>query len=167
MRFVHTTGKTWYTVLYKHTMHVISLSSISITTTFKQITRIEWKCVQYSYNTLRETTFRAWRHVYLLPFIILLCERCSILCVLPLLPMMWRHDAWCHVIVPVDSPMSRYCVFSHIPMIWRHDKVVRQRTHRATSRHSFITTVWWYNILYHTPCIRQTTFFKFKGKLWW
>jgi hypothetical protein len=49
-------------------------------------------------------------------------------------------------------------------MIWRHDKIVRQRRSRATSRHSFITTVWWYNILYQTPCIRQATFFKFKGK---
>ena len=30
MRFVHTTGKTWYKVLYKHTTYVISLSNISI-----------------------------------------------------------------------------------------------------------------------------------------
>jgi hypothetical protein len=36
--------------------------------------------------------------------------------------------------------------FPRIPMIWRHDKGVRQRT----SCHSFITTVWWYNILYNT-----------------
>jgi hypothetical protein len=48
-------------------------------------------------------------------------------------------------------------------MIWRHDKIVRQRS-RATSRHSFITTLWWYTILYQTPCIRHATFFKFKGK---
>jgi hypothetical protein len=32
--------------------------------------------------------------------------------------------------------------------------VVRQETSRATSRHSFITTVWWCNILYQTPWIR-------------
>jgi hypothetical protein len=32
MRFVHTTGKTWYKVLYHHTMYVISLSNISIKT---------------------------------------------------------------------------------------------------------------------------------------
>ena len=48
MRFVHATGLTWYKVLYKHTMHVISLSNISIKTNFKQITRVELKCVQYS-----------------------------------------------------------------------------------------------------------------------
>jgi hypothetical protein len=48
--------------------------------------------------------------------------------------------------------------------VWRYVKVVRQRTSRATSRHSVITTLWWYNILYRTPCIRQATFFKFKGK---
>jgi hypothetical protein len=50
----------------------------------------------------------------------------------------------------VHSPMSGYCVLFHIPMIWCHVKVVRQRTSRATSGHSFITTVWWYNILYQT-----------------
>jgi hypothetical protein len=38
--------------------------------------------------------------------------------------------------------------------VWRHVKVVRQRTSRATSRHSFITTVWWYNILYQTGDFR-------------
>ena len=38
----------------------------------------------------------------------------------------------------------------HFPMTWRHDKIVRQRRSCATSCHSFITTVWWYNILYQT-----------------
>ena len=37
-----------YTVLYHHTMYVISLSNISIKTNFKQIARVELKCVQYS-----------------------------------------------------------------------------------------------------------------------
>ena len=36
---------------------------------------------------------------------------------------------------------ASYCVLSHIPMIWRHVKVVWQRTSRAMSRHSFITSV--------------------------
>ena len=40
-------------------------------------------------------------------------------------------------------------VFPHIPKLWRNDKVVRQRRTHATSRHSFINTVW-YNILYQT-----------------
>jgi hypothetical protein len=59
MRLVHTTDKTWYTVLYHHNMYVISLSKISIKTNFKQIARVELKCVQYS----EETTFFVWRHV--------------------------------------------------------------------------------------------------------
>ena len=70
VRFVHTTSKTWYKILYKHT--VISLFNISIKTNFKKITRIEIRLTDM-YNTLRETTFCSWRHVYMLPFIILLC----------------------------------------------------------------------------------------------
>jgi hypothetical protein len=71
---------------------------------------------------------------------------------------------WRHVIFSIHSPTSGSYVLSHIPMIWRHIKVVRQRTSRATSRNWFITTVWWYNIFYQTPCIRQATFVNFKGK---
>jgi hypothetical protein len=48
MRSVHATDKTWYTVLYHHTMYVMSLSNISIKTNFKQIARVELKCIQYS-----------------------------------------------------------------------------------------------------------------------
>jgi hypothetical protein len=48
MWLVHTTGKTWYKVLYQHTMYVTSLSNISIKTNFKQIIRVELKFVQYS-----------------------------------------------------------------------------------------------------------------------
>ena len=48
MQLVHATDKTWYTVLYHHTMYVISLSNISIKTNFKHIARVELKCVQYS-----------------------------------------------------------------------------------------------------------------------
>ena len=45
-----------------------------------------------------------------------------------------------------------------------YDKVVRQRKFRATSRHSFITTVWRYTILYQPRCIREATFVNFNGK---
>jgi len=38
--------------------------------------------------------------------------------------------------------------FPRIPMVWRHGKDVRQRRSPATSRHSFITTVWCYSILF-------------------
>ena len=37
-----------YESRYHHTMYVISLSNISIKTNFKQIARVELKCVQYS-----------------------------------------------------------------------------------------------------------------------
>jgi hypothetical protein len=130
MRLAHATGKTWYNILYQHTMYVISLSNISIKTHFKQITRVTIRLTNV-YNALREITFCAWRHV---------CCR----------------SFYCFVY------LAHIDVF--YPMIWRHDKIVRQRRSRATSRLSFITTVWWYNILYQTPCIRQATFFKFKGK---
>jgi hypothetical protein len=123
MRFVHTTGKTWYTVLYQHTMYVISLSNISINTKFKQITRVEIRFTNV-YNTLGETTFCAWRHV------IVAFHSFDLLTLLTL------------------------TCFPRIPMNWRHDTIVLQRRSRVTSGHSFITTVWWYNILYHTPCIR-------------
>ena len=105
MRLVHTTGKTWYKVLHKHTMYVISLSNISIKTNFKQITRVEIKLLNL-YTTLRETTFCAWRHVI-----------CALLTLLTLT-----------CFTPHSNEMRSW----------------------QTSRHSFITTVWWYNILYQT-----------------
>jgi hypothetical protein len=49
MRFVHTTGKTWYKMLYQHNMYVINLSNISIKTNFKQITRIEIRNLLHTY----------------------------------------------------------------------------------------------------------------------
>jgi hypothetical protein len=57
MRLVHTTGKTWYKVLYKHTMYVISLSNISIKTNFKQITRVEIRLTNL-YNTLYKNLYK-------------------------------------------------------------------------------------------------------------
>jgi hypothetical protein len=62
MRLVHTTGKTWYKMLYQHTMDVISLFNISIKTNFKQITRVEIRLTNL-HNTPGETTFCTWRHV--------------------------------------------------------------------------------------------------------
>jgi hypothetical protein len=133
MRFVHTTGKTWYKVLYQHIMHVISLPNISIKTNFKQITRVEIRLTNL-YNTLKETTFCAWRHV--------ICCR-YFFC--------FDYVAY----IDVFPTFQWYDVMK---------KIVRQRRSRSTSRHSFITTFWWYYILYQTPCIRQVTFFKFNGK---
>ena len=119
MRLVHATGKTWYKVLYQHTLYVISLSNISIKTNFKQITRVEIRLINL-YNTLGRLH-----------------------CV---------HDVTLFVAVhsfAVLTLLTLTC-FPRISMIWRHDTIVRQRRSRVTSRHSFITTVWWYNILYQT-----------------
>ena len=71
---VHATDKTWYKILYQHTMYVISLSNISIKTNFKQITRVELKFVPYSQGdyilcmTSRHF-FRSFTNVTLLCFV--------------------------------------------------------------------------------------------------
>ena len=90
MPLVHTTGKTWYKMLYQHTMHVISLSNSPIKTNFKQITKVEIRLINL-YHTLVETTFCAWRHV------IFAVHSFALLTLLTLkfssrIPMKWRHD---------------------------------------------------------------------------
>ena len=52
-------------VLYHHTMYVISLSNISIKRNFKQIARVELKCVQYS----EENYILCMTSRYFFPFI--------------------------------------------------------------------------------------------------
>ena len=116
MQLVHATGKTWYKVLYQHTMYVISLSNISIKTNFKLITRVKLKCVQYSegdYISCMTSCYicRSFNDVTLLCFL------------------------------PHSNDMTS----------WQSSSA---GTSRASSRRSFITTVWWYNILYQTPCIK-------------
>ena len=69
MRLIHATGKTWYKVLYQHTMYVISLSNISIKTNFKQITRVELKFVQYSQGDFILCIFRSFTNARLLCFV--------------------------------------------------------------------------------------------------
>ena len=74
MGLVHSTGKTWYKVLYQHTMYVIRLSNISIKTNFKQITRVELKFVQYSQGDYivcmtSRYFFRSFTNVRLLCFV--------------------------------------------------------------------------------------------------
>jgi hypothetical protein len=61
-------------VLYHHTVYVISLSNISIKRNFKQIARVEFKCVQYSEGDyiLCMTSlyfFRSFTNVRLLCFV--------------------------------------------------------------------------------------------------
>ena len=54
-------SKTWYNILYQHTVYVVSLSNISIKTNFKQITRVELKLTNLQ-NALKTATFCEWRH---------------------------------------------------------------------------------------------------------
>jgi hypothetical protein len=81
VQFVHATGKTWYKVLYKHTMYVISLSNISVKTNFKEITRVEIRLTNL-YNTMRETTFCAW-HLFVAVHSIALLTLLTLTCFTP------------------------------------------------------------------------------------
>jgi ABC-type uncharacterized transport system YnjBCD permease subunit len=70
IRLIHATDKTWCTVLYHHTMYVISLSNISIKPNFKQIARVELKCIpDHNSSLLRfvvilvNTTYSTWYKV--------------------------------------------------------------------------------------------------------
>ena len=127
------------------------------------------------YNTVRETTFCAW---------------CNVICCSTFTNVTLLFDHFqCHCTVSRQRlfilemwtvqlpeilkacPCKLECAyFAYIGVYFRildndtYDKVVRQRKFRATSRHSFITTVWWYNILYHKLCIREATFVNFNGK---
>ena len=103
MRLVHATDKIWYTILYHHTKYVISLSNISIKTNFKQIARVELKCVQYSEGDyiLCMTSryfFRSFTNVRLLCFVshsngMTLCQSISaenVLC--NVVPFFYHHS---------------------------------------------------------------------------
>ena len=71
---------------------------------FKQKTRVDLKLI----NTLRETTFCAWRHV-----IFAVHSPLSLYCVLTHIPMIWRHDKV--VRHRTSRAMSRY---SFITTVW-------------------------------------------------
>ena len=178
MRLFHTTGKTWNKVLYQHAMYVIRLSNISIKTNFKQITRVELKLTNL-YNTLRRTTFCIWCCVIccrsftkvklLFGITFSVTVQCPTIC---FLEKFWQYSCrkyWNYVfeikiwqwirdiyyewmIIKQSLCLCRlhWYVLPYSSMIWRHDKVVRQKRSGATSHHSLITTVWWYNILYQT-----------------
>ena len=167
MRLGHTTGKTRYKVLYQHTMyvHVISLSNISIKTNKNE------HFVQYCEGDY-------------------ICAWCDVICCSTFADVTLLFDHFqCHCTVSRQRlfilvmwivqlpeilkacPYKLECAyFAYNGVYFRildndtYDKVVRQMKFRATSRHSFITTVWWYNILYHKLCIREATFVNFKGK---
>jgi hypothetical protein len=137
MRLFHTTGKTWNKVLYQHAMYVIRLSNISIKTNFKQITRVELKLTNL-YNTL--SCRKYWNYVFEIKI------------------WQWIRDIYYEWMI-IKQSLCLCClhwyVLPYSPIIWRHDKVVRQKRSGATSHHSFITTVWWYNILYQTGYFLQ------------
>jgi hypothetical protein len=83
MRLVHATGKTWYKVLYQHTMYVISLSNISIKTNFKQITRVKVKFIQYSEGDYISCMTSRYFVVH---------STMPRYCVFSHIPMIWCHD---------------------------------------------------------------------------
>jgi hypothetical protein len=95
MWLVHATDKTWCTVLYHHTMYVISLSNIS--SNFKQISKVELKCVQYSegdyilYMTSRYF-FRSFTNEMLYHYSVVIKEWCDVARdVLCRTTLTWRH----------------------------------------------------------------------------
>ena len=90
----------------------------------KQIKTNNNVLIYFSTNTLRTTKFFARRHV-----------------------IFWRS---------FTNVSLLFGHFQHrIKTIWSYNKIVRQRRSRSTSCfHSFITTAWWYDILYWRPCIR-------------
>ena len=55
---------------------------------------------------------------------------------------------------------------AYISILWHHEKEVRQWTFHAMSRHSLITIVWWYNILYRTPLTEKFLFSLSKANLY-
>lgn len=55
---------------------------------------------------------------------------------------------------------------AYISILWRHAKEVRQWTFHAMSRHSLITIVWWYSILYQTPLTEKFLFSLSKANLY-
>jgi hypothetical protein len=114
MRSVHATDKTWYTVLYHHTMYV-SLSSISIKTNFKQIARAELKCVHYSEGDYilcmtARYFFRSFTNVRLLCFVshsngMTSCQSSStenVSC--NVAPFFYHHSVViCNILLPLQS----------------------------------------------------------------
>ena len=167
MWLFHTTGKTWYKVLYQHAMYVIRLSNISIKTNNKGRIKIN-NFVQYSSRYLLPFIYQS--HVNVRDHFQCHCTivrqyaflekfwqyRCRKYCnyALEIKIRQWIRDIYYEwMIIKQSLCLCRlhWYVLPCIPIIWHHhDKVVRQNRSGATSHHSFITTVWWYNILYQT-----------------
>ena len=113
MRFVHTKGSTWYNVLNKHTMHVVSLSNISINNKFKannkgrnKINKFEQYCEGDYLLCITSRLFVAVHSIALLMLLTLTC------------------------FTPYSNEMTS----------WHNSSAEKTR---ATSSNYVITTVWW------------------------
>jgi hypothetical protein len=176
MRSVHTTSKTWYKVLYQHTMYVISLLNISIKTYYNRRIKIN-KFGQYSQEDYILSMTSRYFLQFLSPITVWLfpvslynrlttpfLRNVDLTVAANIEPMSlemriwpWIRDTkheWINIKQSHWLRCLHWKVFSHITMIWCHDKVVQQRRSCAMLCHSFITTVWWYNILYQTDYFR-------------
>ena len=135
MRLVHATDKTWYTVLYHHTMYVISVSNISIKTNLKQITRIELELTNLD-NILRETTFCTWRHVF--------C---------------------CHSFTKVILLFTLIVYVAYIDVFFLHSNdMMSWQSSSAENVSCNVSPFFYHQCGDTTSCIRQATFVNFKGK---
>ena len=141
-QLIHTTGKIWYIVLCQHTMYVISLSNISIKANVKQITRLEllFTILWGRLHCVNDVTF----FVAVLSPMSITAQSLSVSLYNPKTLLKRKRGPYnCGNIDTISLRCLHWCFFRQIPMIWHHDKGVRQRTSRATSHNSFITTVWW------------------------
>jgi hypothetical protein len=173
MQLFHTTGKTWYKVLYQHTMYVINLSNISIKTNFKQITIKINKFVQYSnedYNFYMTSR-------YVLPFIyqsrVTVQDHFQCHCIIvrqyAFLEKFWQYRCrkyWNYVLeMKIWHLNSRFVYVAYIdmfsPTVQWYDIMTKKFARKDLVQHRTILLSPCGDT---TSCIRQATFFNFVGK---
>ena len=143
MWLFHTTGKTWYKVLYQHAMYVIRLSNISIKTNNKGRIKIN-NFVQYSSRYLLPFIYQSHvnvrdhfqchctivrQHAFLEKFWQYSCRKYWNY-VFEIKIWQWNRDIYYEwMIIKQSLCLCRlhWYVLPYSPMIWRHDKVVRQK----------------------------------------
>ena len=116
MRLVHATDKTWYKIVYHHTMYVIMLSNISIKTNFNQIAKVELKWVQYSEGDYILSMTSHYFPVH---------SPTSCYCVLSHIAMVWRHVKV--IRLRTSRATSRHSIYHHTG----DERIVRCCTRRC------------------------------------